>query len=101
MATAAKTVVAEVDEIVEVGALDPEIVVTPHLYVTAWCSRRSGCEELIARRAARLLKSGWVVNLGIGIPTLVSKYVDEGVVFLHSENGVLASDRLPLRRSST
>ena len=33
MATAAKTVVAEVDEIVEVGALDPEIIVTPHLYV--------------------------------------------------------------------
>jgi 3-oxoacid CoA-transferase subunit A/3-oxoadipate CoA-transferase alpha subunit len=33
MATAAKTVVAEVDEIVEVGALDPEVIVTPHLYV--------------------------------------------------------------------
>jgi 3-oxoacid CoA-transferase B subunit len=46
-------------------------------------------KELIARRAARLLKPGWVVNLGIGIPTLVSKYVDEGVVFLHSENGIL------------
>ena len=46
-------------------------------------------KELIARRAARLLQPGWVVNLGIGIPTLVAKYVDEGVVFLHSENGVL------------
>jgi 3-oxoacid CoA-transferase B subunit len=46
-------------------------------------------KELIARRAARLLQPGWVVNLGIGIPTLVSKYVDEGVVSLHSENGVL------------
>jgi 3-oxoacid CoA-transferase B subunit len=45
-------------------------------------------KELIARRAARLLQPGWVVNLGIGIPTLVSKYV-EGAVFLHSENGVL------------
>ena len=33
MATAARTVIAEVDEIVEVGALDPEAVVTPHLYV--------------------------------------------------------------------
>jgi 3-oxoacid CoA-transferase A subunit len=33
MATAAKKVVAEVDEIVEVGALDPEAIVTPHLYV--------------------------------------------------------------------
>jgi 3-oxoacid CoA-transferase A subunit len=33
MATAARTVIAEVDEIVEVGELDPEIIVTPHLYV--------------------------------------------------------------------
>ncbi len=33
MATAAKVVVAEVDEIVEVGALDPEKIATPHLYV--------------------------------------------------------------------
>jgi 3-oxoadipate CoA-transferase, alpha subunit len=33
MATAAKKVVAEVDEIVEIGALDPEVIVTPHLYV--------------------------------------------------------------------
>jgi len=33
MATAAKTVIAEVDEIVEVGALDPDVIVTPHLYV--------------------------------------------------------------------
>ncbi len=33
MATAARTVVAEVDEIVEVGALDPEQIATPHLYV--------------------------------------------------------------------
>lgn len=35
MATAAKTVIAEVDEIVEVGELDPEEIVTPHLYVDA------------------------------------------------------------------
>lgn len=33
MATAAKTVIAEVDEIVEVGELDPEYIVTPHAYV--------------------------------------------------------------------
>ena len=46
-------------------------------------------KESIARRAARLLQPGWVVNLGIGIPTLVSKYVAEDAVFLHSENGVL------------
>jgi 3-oxoacid CoA-transferase subunit A/3-oxoadipate CoA-transferase alpha subunit len=33
MATAGKRVIAEVDEVVEVGALDPELIVTPHLYV--------------------------------------------------------------------
>jgi len=46
-------------------------------------------KELIARRAARLLQPGWVVNLGIGIPTLVSKYLDPDEIFLHTENGLL------------
>jgi 3-oxoacid CoA-transferase B subunit len=46
-------------------------------------------KELIARRAARLLQPGWIVNLGVGIPTLVAKYVDADVVYLQSENGLL------------
>jgi 3-oxoacid CoA-transferase B subunit len=46
-------------------------------------------KELIARRAARLLEPGWVVNLGIGIPTLVSKYIDPDRIHLHTENGLL------------
>lgn len=46
-------------------------------------------KDLIARRAAALLEPGWVVNLGIGIPTLVSKYIDAGSIFLHTENGLL------------
>lgn len=46
-------------------------------------------KELIARRAASLLQPGWVVNLGIGIPTLVSKYIDPQAVHLHTENGLL------------
>jgi len=46
-------------------------------------------KEVIARRAARLLEPGWVVNLGIGIPTLVSKYLDADRIFLHTENGLL------------
>ncbi len=45
--------------------------------------------ELIAERAARLLQPGWVVNLGVGIPTLVAKYVAPGHVHLHTENGLL------------
>jgi 3-oxoacid CoA-transferase B subunit len=46
-------------------------------------------KEIIARRAARLLEPGWVVNLGIGIPTLVSKYIDPDRIHLHTENGLL------------
>jgi len=46
-------------------------------------------KDLIARKAAALLEPGWVVNLGIGIPTLVSKYIDQGTIFLQTENGLL------------
>ena len=46
-------------------------------------------KELIARRAASLIQPGWVVNLGIGIPTLVSRHLDLDSVFLHTENGLL------------
>jgi 3-oxoacid CoA-transferase subunit B len=47
--------------------------------------------EVIAMRAAKELFDGAVVNLGIGIPTLVSSFIPEGMeVTFHSENGVLA-----------
>jgi 3-oxoacid CoA-transferase B subunit len=46
-------------------------------------------KDLIARRASRLLQPGWVVNLGVGIPTLLSKYLDGGEIHLHTENGLL------------
>ena len=46
--------------------------------------------EVIAMRVAKELPDGGYVNLGIGIPTLVSDFVTEGnVVFYHSESGVL------------
>jgi 3-oxoacid CoA-transferase len=51
-------------------------------------------KELIAMRAAKELKDGDIVNLGIGIPTLVSKYIESKNVFLHTENGLLGVDDL-------
>jgi acetate CoA/acetoacetate CoA-transferase beta subunit len=53
-------------------------------------------QNIIARRIARELSSGMLVNLGIGIPTLVANYVPQGVhVFFQSENGLLGTGPLP------
>lgn len=47
-------------------------------------------KEIIARRIAAELKDGDVVNLGIGLPTMVSNYLPKGVtIYLQSENGFI------------
>jgi 3-oxoacid CoA-transferase subunit B len=52
--------------------------------------------ERIARRAAKELRDGFYVNLGIGIPTMVSNYVPEDIeVTLQSENGMLGVGPYP------
>ena len=52
-------------------------------------------KEIIARRVAKELKDGDVVNLGIGLPTLVSNYLPEGInITLQAENAILGMGEL-------
>ncbi|HEU0061517.1 MAG TPA: 3-oxoacid CoA-transferase subunit B [Hyphomicrobiaceae bacterium] len=53
-------------------------------------------QTVIAKRIARELRPGMLVNLGIGIPTLVANFVPEGVnVFFQSENGLIGTGPIP------
>ena len=53
-------------------------------------------QTIIARRVAQELRAGNLVNLGIGIPTLVANYLPEGLkVFFQSENGLIGTGPLP------
>ena len=118
MAAAANVTVAEVEEIVPLGALDPEVVATPAIYVDRIVKgaryekrierrtlRKPGEGfkapnpkiERIVRRVAQELRDGYFVNLGIGMPTLVSNYVPQGMtIVLHTENGMLNYGPYPL-----
>ena len=114
MATAADLVIAEVEEIVPVGEIAPEHVHTPGSYVDYLVQATLTLEDLgssasvatskkvdesrmnMARRALQELKRGDVVNLGIGIPTLVADLITPGDgILLHTENGMLGVGPVP------
>jgi acetate CoA/acetoacetate CoA-transferase beta subunit len=53
-------------------------------------------QTIIAKRIARELRPGMLVNLGIGIPTLVANFVPEGAsVYFQSENGLIGTGPIP------
>lgn len=108
MATAADLVIAEVQEIVPNGEIDPNEIHTPGCFVDFLVERKLTEEDLgtsasvgsskvvdekrmnMAKRALAELEKGDVVNLGIGIPTLVADLIkpEDGII-LHTENGML------------
>jgi len=109
MAAAADIVVAEVEQIVELGALDPNHIHTQGCFVDYLVEARTSEEDLgssasiassekkvdpvrmkMAEMALAELQPGDLVNLGIGIPTLVADLITpEHGITLHSENGML------------
>ncbi|MFZ0370838.1 MAG: 3-oxoacid CoA-transferase subunit B [Halobacillus sp.] len=57
---------------------------------------KAAVRERIARRAEQEIESGYYVNLGIGMPTMVANYIQpEKEVVLHSENGLVGIGRSP------
>jgi acetate CoA/acetoacetate CoA-transferase beta subunit len=57
-------------------------------------------KEIIAKRIAQIFKTGEVVNLGIGLPTMVEKYIPQDInIILQSENGIIGIGPPPAKGS--
>ncbi|KAL1839587.1 hypothetical protein VTJ49DRAFT_1330 [Mycothermus thermophilus] len=121
MAKAAKLAIVEAENIVEVGEIDPNDVDLPGIFIDRIVpatepsqievlkTRPSGEDkgtvakgdaqirrDRIARRAAKELKPGYYVNLGVGIPTLATSFLPPGQqVWIQSENGILGMGDYP------
>ncbi|HYC45712.1 MAG TPA: 3-oxoacid CoA-transferase [Burkholderiales bacterium] len=119
-AKSAKCAIVEVDEIVEPGEIPPELVDLPGIFVKRVLKTKQDpaaklwkrperrpsdkprlynnkpglTRQGIAKNAAKLVREGTYVNLGVGIPTMVSNYLQERDVILHAENGVLGYGRM-------
>ena len=124
VAKSAKTCIVEVEKIVPAGAIDPHHVQLPHIYVKRlikgtnyikpiekYTIKKEGenatdadifktpegkIKRKIAERAAKMVRDGMYINLGVGVPVLIANFIDKSLhVTFQSENGILGLGEFP------